>query len=408
MDYAIIKKMAALTAYDGALDEKLIRAARLFLRDSPFDQCAIYRWGKGGAERAEAFILKAKAGERKNCPDAYGADEGLPGAARKKRAAFAARKRSAAGKNWGRIEDRGGDGYKSAFVCPLRSGNSFYGVVYLKSKRGARLRAAERLLIEAAALELVSSLRCAELVRSHDRAHRDLNEVQERLLKTEKLIALGDMAATLAHEIKNPLLSIGAFAARLKRRLGPDSDLLPYVEQMIAEIVRLEKIMNGVVRFLRDSAPDLKPDDLNAILDEALGLFGDEIAAHGVNVVKDFYPEPLPLLADREQLKIAFDNLIANAIQSMEKGGTLTLSTARTAHSVIARVSDTGGGIDPRYIGHIFNPFFTTKEHGTGLGLPITNSIVMRHRGTIEIDNRFGAGATFTLIFPYGEEAERP
>jgi signal transduction histidine kinase len=227
----------------------------------------------------------------------------------------------------------------------------------------------------------------------------------QKLVNSEKLLALGDMAATLAHEIRNPLLSIGAYAARLRRQLPPGSAGLKYLEQMSADIARIEKIMDGIIRFLKDNAVELKTEDLNSIVDEALTLFNDEFSAHDIKV-RRLIAQKLLVLVDREQMKIAFDNLIANAIQSMENGGSFAVETVLSGGFAVARLTDTGGGIDPRYLGYIFNPFFTTKKHGTGLGLPIANSIVMRHKGQLEAGNE-GPGAVFTIKIPYAGAQEK-
>ena len=115
---------------------------------------------------------------------------------------------------------------------------------------------------------------------------------------------------------------------------------------------------------------------------------------------KSLSQEPLPIMADEEQLKIAFDNLIANAIESMDSGGTLSVSTARNGDWVTVEITDSGGGIEPELVSGIFDPFVTTKEHGTGLGLPITRKIIMRHRGSIDVANDYGRGTTFRVKLP--------
>ena len=171
---------------------------------------------------------------------------------------------------------------------------------------------------------------------------------------------------------------------------------------MSAEILRLEKIIDGVVRFLKDSEVELHPEEINGVVEEALEIFSDEAREHGINIEKEFHCGALVVEADREQLKIAFDNLIANALQSMEKGekgggGVLRLATFLDGSTVVISVSDSGGGIDPEQLRYIFTPFFTTKKHGSGLGLPITNSIIMRHKGALEVHNEYGVGATFTV-----------
>ncbi len=298
------------------------------------------------------------------------------------------------------IEDMGLTGFASASVFAVRSSETLYGLLYLKFRARISPGGPDRELIAAAVSELALLLGFEDLSRRNAELGVELEENRARLKSAEKLAGLADMAATLAHEIKNPLVSIGGFASRLARKLGPDSEHAGCVEQMLAEIRRLEKVLNGVTSFLMDAPLDLRTDDLNAILTEALGLFDEEFALHGIEVVRAFYPGPLSVPADREELKIAFDNLIANAIQSMDTGGILTLTTEVEDVFVVATISDTGRGIEQAHMREIFNPFFTTKERGTGLGLSITHSIIARHKGSIEVVAKESNGAVFKVRLP--------
>jgi len=234
---------------------------------------------------------------------------------------------------------------------------------------------------------------------------------RERLCQAEKLILLGDIAATLAHEIKNPLICLGAYAARIKRKLAPSSPVIADVTELLKAVKRLEGVVNALVSPLKDDEGIETISDLNEILAEAVKSFREDMKERSVALQRDLFMGPLPVYARRQELKIIFDNLIANAIQCMSKeGGTLRLSTDLGDGWVIAEVSDTGGGIDPRDVASIFRPFFTTKKDGTGLGLPITSSIVSRHRGEIDVINRFGEGVTFKVKFPSatGREEKSP
>lgn len=397
MEYDIIEKATELSLSGLRLDAKLARAARLLLDAVPYEQCVFYIFD----HEKKVFEKKAFAGDEITLIESYGETHGLPGLVKKKKAAVEIYKKDPASTVWEGVDDAGLKGYKSALAYPLKDKENFFGVVYLKSARKAEVSKMKRRVLGIMALQAASFIKCAELAQSHERIHRELKEIEERLASSEKLMALGDMAATLAHEIRNPLISIGGFAGRLKKHLGPGSPGIPYVEQVLKEVGRLEKLMNGVTSFVKDSAVSLKPDDLNGIIDEVLELFDDEFKAHGIKVEKFFSKGSIGVSADREQLKIAFDNLIVNAIQSMEHGGVLQLFTSLEGARAVVSVSDSGGGIEPGNLGYIFNPFFTTKTHGTGLGLPITNSIILRHKGAIEVENNPGVGVTFRVILPY-------
>ncbi len=396
MEYDIIEQVSELAAASCPLEEKLDKAASLLADYLAFDGCAVLLLGENG-------YMRSVAARGPEALPLYRSGQGVPGLALTRGALIEVHK-EAGDRSWDGIEDSGLEGYRTALAYPLKEKDRAYGVLFFRARARVRLTLLKRQILKLSAMQLLILVKSTEVLNDHHRVYTELLEMQQKLVNSEKLLALGDMAATMAHEIRNPLLSIGGYAARLKRQLPPGSPGLDYLEQMGAEIGRIEKIMNGIIRFLKDNAVELKPDDMHAMMDEAMELFADELAVHSIRVDRRSGSGPLPVLADREQMKIAFDNLIANAIQSMEKGGTLTLETSRAGEFAIALVSDTGGGIDPKYLGYIFNPFFTTKKHGTGLGLPIANSIIMRHKGTIEVRNE-GQGAAFIIKLPFAGAA---
>ncbi|MEK7774070.1 MAG: ATP-binding protein [Deltaproteobacteria bacterium] len=399
MEYDIIERMAEVAAAELDFDVKLSMTAKLISDAFAFDQCAVYiREGRAGG-----FILKAFEGEAKSRIEEYGEEEGLPGLVRRTGDCAEVRGKGPEDTVWEGRTDRGLSGFGYALALPVTDKENLLGVLYLKARQDPGISPSKKKALTTSALLIASIIKYREMKESSLKALCELKDVKARLINSEKLMSLGDMAATLAHEIKNPLMSIGGFALRLKKKLGGDSPHAKEVDLMIHEVGRIEKIMNGIVRSLEQTI-DLRLDDFTDILDDAAGLFEEEIGALGIKVVRRYHEGPLPVVADREQMKIAFDNIIANALQSMEKGGeggTLELETGAVDGTAIARITDSGGGINPDYIGHIFNPFFTTKKHGTGLGLPITNSIVMRHKGMIEIDNKAGVGVSFTIKLPH-------
>jgi signal transduction histidine kinase len=401
MGYDVIEKLTGLCTAGSALPAKLSEAAGLILECVRVDQCSIYLWH----DESSRFVLNTTEGDHTSRIESYAEDEGVPGFVNKGYGIVEVYTEAPADTGFEGATDPGLAGFVSACLLPLRDDHKLYGVLYLKSRKKTSLTDTQRALLDAVAAQLVLIFKFEEMLESNRAVSSELEEYRVRLKNAEKLMVLGDMAATLAHEIKNPLVSIGGFASRLKRKLGPGSPDIKYVEQMISEIHRLEKVLNGAMSVVRDDVLDLKPDDINDILEDALGLFDEEFGIRGIKLVKDFFAEPLSVMADREELKIAFDNLIANAIQSMDEGGTLTLSTSISDGWVVAEVSDSGGGIDPGHLCEIFNPFYTTKERGTGLGLPITNSIIMRHKGKIDVTSKKGIGATFVVKLPAAEKS---
>ncbi len=400
MEYDIIEKVAEVAAGNHG-DELPEVAARLLMDAFSFDFCGVYNWN----DETGLFTLRASCGDESNCVHRYSGDEGVPGLVRERMApvVFAGHAPPGAPRT-GVPFDCGLDGFGSAAAYPLIGGASLWGVLYFKSRRAAGLDRQQRRMLEVAVKTLVAGLICSDLRGRFIAARRDVLDIQARLAESEKLLALVDMASTLAHEIRSPLISIGGFTARLRKKLRAGDTALRYVARIEAETARLENLMNGMVRFLKDTPVELALVDVNEVLEDALGFFAEDFVVNSINVHSRMHAGPLMVRADRVQLKIAFDNLVVNAIQSMDSGGTLFIRTERSDGFVVVTFSDTGGGIAPEDLQNIFNPFFTTKSCGTGLGLPITKSIITRHNGSIAVVNEAGVGVSFSLSLPEAME----
>jgi signal transduction histidine kinase/putative methionine-R-sulfoxide reductase with GAF domain len=249
----------------------------------------------------------------------------------------------------------------------------------------------------------------ASLYESLERALHDVRATQDRLVQSEKLMALGEMAAKIAHEIKNPLTVIGGFARRIARPSPPGAHPDPNsgarsAQIILKEVQRLERIVQQTLYFSREVVPALRSVDLNSEVRDVLGTFREELEEARIATAVDLSPEIPVIAVDPDQLRQVLWNLVSNAVQAMEGGGALTVTTRPALPSegngVVVQVSDTGGGIPHDVVHNIFNPFFTTKSKGTGLGLPIVHAIVEKHGGTIHLDNREGQGVTFSLFLP--------
>jgi nitrogen-specific signal transduction histidine kinase len=397
MGYDILTRVIEFTESDLNLEVRLKKVARLLVKDFPFDSCAIYSWD----EKEKLFRLCLTEGARNDRVRSYGENDGLPGLVKKTNRPVEAYKPQPESIRWGQTEDKGLAGFKSASVYPLKYRGRWLGLLYLKAGKKLALSPRRKKMLYVITQLITSNLRCNQHSYSLKNAYTKLKDTQTKLLQAEKLLVLGELSASLAHEIKNPLVSIGGFASRLKKKVEPDSPLMVYVNYISKEVGRLEDIMDSILAYTQEKGVIFSREDVNSIIEEALSLFSDAIQHHKIKVVKGFASEPLPVMADRQQLKIAFDNLFVNAIQSMEGGGKLTVETSGTEDWVVADVTDSGGGIDPRLIGNIFNPFFTTKKYGTGLGLDITHRIVTKHKGHIDVVNNVGQGVTFSVKLPH-------
>ncbi len=251
----------------------------------------------------------------------------------------------------------------------------------------------------------------AALAIENSRLYSNLQEIntqllntQTRLIHSEKLAALGEVVASIAHEIKNPLVSIGGFARRLERNLRDNSAEKKYMRIVLKEVNRLENVLNQTLAYSKEIPLPSRAQAVNRIIEDSLSILEGEIKERNISVSKELDPNLPSLPSDPEQIKQIFLNLFLNAIQAMGKNGQLSVKTL-VAHPgkrdvLQIEVKDTGGGIPQEDLDNIFNPFFTTKHDGTGLGLAITHKIITRYGGEIEVVNHPGAGATFVIRFP--------
>jgi len=250
----------------------------------------------------------------------------------------------------------------------------------------------------------------ASLYRNLEEVHQELKETQTFLIHLEKMVALGEMSTSIAHEIKNPLTSIGGFARRLDRIVPEGSQEKKYSETIIKEVSRLERILHDLLNYTRDESSVFKELDLRDILEESLSMVPQEILSGRIQLVKEFGEEIPKIMGDSHQLKQTFFNLINNACQAMKEKGVLSLrahSFSKNGSSYLkVEVEDTGKGIDPENLHNIFNPFYSTKESSLGLGLPIVHRIITSHRGQIEVDNRPGTGVKFIVTLPSSEKGK--
>ncbi|HEX7519019.1 MAG TPA: GAF domain-containing protein [Candidatus Deferrimicrobium sp.] len=246
----------------------------------------------------------------------------------------------------------------------------------------------------------------ASLYESLQGALDIVRTTQGRLVQSEKLMALGEMAARIAHEIKNPLTAIGGFARRIvSPRAGAGAHSLErYAQIILKEVQRLERIVNETLYFSREMVSAFRIVNLNAEIRDVLSLFREEFEEARISAVVDLSQDLPSISADPDQIRQVVWNLVSNAIQAMGGSGILTVAThladPAEGTGVVLEVSDTGGGIARDVVHNIFNPFFTTKAKGTGLGLPIVHSIVENHGGTIHLDNREGVGVAFSIFLP--------
>ncbi|MBI3328085.1 MAG: hypothetical protein HYZ81_15460 [Nitrospinae bacterium] len=229
---------------------------------------------------------------------------------------------------------------------------------------------------------------------------REKEALEEQVQRTNRLAAMGEMAASIAHEVRNPLGSIELFAALLKQELEQDGGKRTLVEHILSGVKSLNRTISNMLLFTKSLAARFEPVDPHQVLEASLVFASHVLRHHRLRLQKSFGADGVTVCADPELLKQVFLNLILNAIQAMPEGGTLTLATRLDQHVLEVKVGDTGVGMSAEVTEKIFNPFFSTKDGGTGLGLTIVHNIVEAHNGVIHVVSTRGKGTTFTILLP--------
>jgi two-component system, NtrC family, sensor histidine kinase HydH len=233
----------------------------------------------------------------------------------------------------------------------------------------------------------------------------DLRKTEAQLIRSEKLAALGQLAAGIAHEIRNPLTSINILIHSLNESLPPETAHREDLKVIEEEIQRINEIVEQFLRFAKPAPPLFKETEIGAVFDEILQLLKPQFDRQRISVNKDFDALPLMTL-DREQMKQVVLNLLINAVQAMGEGGRLDLSSRAMEDNRWMKLSirDSGIGIPPDDLKRLFDPFFSTKEGGMGLGLSIAHRIIDQHHGKIEVESARGEGTAFHLWLPLNQK----
>ena len=238
---------------------------------------------------------------------------------------------------------------------------------------------------------------------------RDITESRrtaQQTIESERLNALRLLAAGVAHEIGNPLNSLHIHLQLMERSVqklhdGEKAELEQSIDVARSEVNRLDSIVTQFLKAIRPSRPQLRPENVNTIVEEAVRFFTPELQDREI-VVEQELRSDLPLLQlDRDQMKQAFYNVIKNSVEAMHRHGTLRIRTDLTDTHVIVRFVDTGGGMSAENLSRVFEPYFTTKPSGSGLGLLIVRRIVREHGGELSIESSQGRGLTLTIRLPY-------
>ncbi|RMF22807.1 MAG: hypothetical protein D6760_06705 [Deltaproteobacteria bacterium] len=288
-------------------------------------------------------------------------------------------------------------------AIPLTTPERFEGLVVLGPKTSGAMFSEEDIEVLTILANQLST------AMSNARLYADLKRSQELIQRSDRLSAIGTMAAGLAHEIRNPLVSIRTFTQLLPERVDDEEFRSKFFDLTLSEVDRICALVSELLAFARPAPAQLQRVDLNDSIDRICLLLESQARNRGVRLNKHLHHDLAHVTVDEDQIKQVAMNIILNAIQACSEGGCVEVATypgGENDRFVCIEVSDDGRGIEPGVVKRIFDPFFTTRREGTGLGLSIAHQIISRHGGYIDVRSQPGQGASFVVYLPVDAGAE--
>jgi signal transduction histidine kinase len=302
-------------------------------------------------------------------------------------------------------------GHHALVGLPLIARDELLGVVILAESRAPRqFTRAWMELAEATVSQLALSISNARLYESLRTSYAELDQTRAEMVRRERLAALGELSAVVAHEVRNPLAVIFNAVSSLRRAVNPSGNVGQLLDILSEESDRLNQMVSDLLDFARPRDLRLEPADVSSVIQESVDAAA-QFPSEGSRVTFDAQVEPgLPSVRlDRRLIRQALVNVAVNAMQAMPRGGTVRVRAVRERlgdrEGVRIDLSDDGPGIPPEIEGRIFEPFFTTKAQGTGLGLAVVKRIVDEHHGELEVHSHDGQGTTFTFRLPLAADS---
>jgi signal transduction histidine kinase len=243
------------------------------------------------------------------------------------------------------------------------------------------------------------------MLRNRRRYARRMQALQQELIRTERLAAVGELAGGVAHEIRNPLAGIGGALTMLAREVPADDDTQEVMEEVQKQIQRMERLVSDLLAYARPGRLHSEWIHVHTILEQAAASISQLPSLPDADLVMNLDARIPEVYADPRELEHAFENLILNAFQAVDAGGRVEVGTCLDEGRVHVAIRDDGAGMESGVADKIFEPFFTTKARGTGLGLSLVQRAVENYGGTIEVTSVPGEGTTFDLMFGTGSEA---
>jgi signal transduction histidine kinase len=294
---------------------------------------------------------------------------------------------------------------RSVIALPIKYKGNITGVLEVLNKRGPRSfddRDLEVLSIAAnqIGIAMENAKLYSRLKEKFTLTQSELKKSQEKLIRSERLAALGQLSQGIAHAVRNPVMSIGGFARRLKKKLPGDATMTGYIDMVIEETSRLEMLVKDVWTYTSMPEPKLKQVKMSALLERVIEKWEQEKRPENIKINVEPIPENPAVSIDMELMVKALGNLLQNAEEALPGAGIISVSACWEDIWIVISVKDSGTGIASKDLPLVFDPFFTTKTHGSGLGLTTVNRIVSGHCGEVKIVSERGSGTEVKIYFP--------
>ena len=295
------------------------------------------------------------------------------------------------------------EGYRFIIDVPLSVADDVVGILRLYFTKVRHFSEIELDWIIAIAEQCSCALGKARLIDTYEFKYHEL------ATQTEKLSALGRMAAGIAHEINNPLAGVLLYSSNMIKKVPKGDALEEGLQVIIDETIRCRKIIQELLEFSKGREPTKVPTNINEIIGKALNILENEFLLNRIDMDKSLAPDLPDIMADGSQMEQVFVNLLLNAVQAVPEGGTIQVKSSlnQQESSVSIEVTDNGPGIGRKEQSKIFEPFFSTKPNGTGLGLSVSYGIVRNHQGNINVHSQPGEGTRFLIKLPIAQQESR-
>ena len=303
-----------------------------------------------------------------------------------------------------RVDEYTGFKTRSIACVPIKHKGRLIGVLEVLNKRGGAFEEEDLEVLTVVSNQIGIAMENARLYQRLQEEFtltaEELKKAQQKIIQSERLAALGRLSQGVAHEVRNPVMSIGGFARRLKQKFSRDDPSYNYAEIILKEAARLEKMVRDVENYTKMREPEFREVNLKKLIELAVGEWRQEKTSPDIQVNLDIADEETTFPGDEDLLSLALKNLLQNAGDAMTDPGEVSISAHPQGRQIFIKVADTGRGISPEDIPQIFDPFFTSKTQGSGLGLTTVQRIVIEHNGEISVKSTPGQGAEFQILLP--------